>query len=532
ALEAKPTKATIGETFSGDHEFDYDCNQPPGHTFSTEEHHNLHSNNFINLAEEQQYQQQQYHGHGGTFDTYDDHDRIADEDCRDDYLSNEDNNLAVSSTYSSDAEFINIAQEAAAIPSRHYRSSVVNMQQDDFESYAESYGLEEEKLQHADGGDEDGTMLRFIDSEDGQAFSFRTPNPQGYGDVKAMPYITEEHGDGDHTPRTYEDLHQNPSLEATSVGYDSKTLNTNCETLHTDLEGVNYIPTMNEHDVVHDPAYQLDGEGESYDDDEARLAGGFEDIYDNTQNNAAGVSIPQTSSYQYEEDGYIRYNEDDHHPHHQGQHHDELRQQNTFQDTITEFTKDEATHARLETRDDEVHDAHSSQLMDSYLSDRSSESWDEGSYTSKSRGVSRMDSFGDRTEFTEDTRRDNGVIVHMLKNFRDNVQDYRDGNDLDSINEEDEDDSESRYHERASDKKKRSGRRGSRRNPRRDIGEVLGQLGDIGIDLLNETIDKAERVEKGSKNRRRSRGRRSEDPAEKLINSFRDMFSCGAPRHY
>ena len=532
SLEAKPTKATLAETFSGEGEYDFQ----PSHTFSTEEHHNLHTTtqneNYINLADDT--------GHyrnigGGTFDTYEDDDR-NDEDCRDDYLSNEADNL-VASTYSSGAEFMDLRQEAAAVPRLHHRSTV-NMHQDDFEKYAESYGLEEEKLimQETEQEEEgEGIMLQFVDSEDGQAFSFRTSRPEGYGDVIEMPYITEENG-GETTPRTDEGLHQDPSSEATSMGYDSKTLNTNEETLHTDLEGVNYIPTMNEHDVVHDPAYQLDStEGESYDDDEERLAGGFEDIYDSTNNNnnAAGVSIPQTSSYQYEEDGYIRYSEDDHHHHHcGGAAHDELCPQDTYQDSNTEFTKEDATQAGLETQDGDHTEAHMSQIMDSYLSDRSSDSWDEGSYASRSRAVSRLDSF-DGTEFTEDTSRDNGLFVHILKNFRDNVQDYRDGNDLDSIDEED-DDGESHYQEDGpSVKKKRTSlSRTSRKSGSRDIGTVLGRIGDIGIDLLNETIEKAEKAEGRSRNRRRSRGRRGGDPAERIMDSFRDIFSCGAPRHY
>jgi hypothetical protein len=494
-LEAKPTKATLAETFSsgGDGEYHYGA----GHTFSTEEHANRGDEDFLNLAEETE---EYRHRGGGTFDTYENED-----DGRDDYLSNEDDLAA--STYSEGAEFIDLAQEAAQIPSRHYRSTV-NMNQDDFESYAERYGLEEEQLY-----DEDGTILRFVDSEDGQAFSFRTKRPDGYGDVTAMPYITEE---GEN-----EGLQPNPSLEATSMGYDSKTLNTNLETLHTDLEGVNYIPTMNEHDVLHDPAYQLDGEGESYDDDEARIAGGFEDIYDNT--NAAGISIPQNSSYQYEEDGFIRYNDDDHnHPD------DDLRKQDTFQetvgDTITEFTKeDDNTRADGQT-------VLLSQLMDSYLSDRSTESWDEGSYASRSRAVSRLDSF-DGTEFTEDTRRGDGLLLNILKDFRDNVKDYRDGVSFDE--HDDDDDAESQYHENGDGEKRRkskSRRRSSRRKSgKSDLNKVLGELGTIGMNLVSETFEKAQGT---SSDKRRRRSRRGDDPAGRLIESFRDIFSCGAPRNY
>ena len=163
--------------------------------------------------------------------------------------------------------------------------------------------------------------------------------------------------------------------------------------------------------------------------------------------------------------------------------------------------------------------------MDSYLSDRSTESWDEGSYASRSRAVSRLDSF-DGTEFTEDTRRGNGLLVNILKDFRDNVKDYRDGVSFD----EQDDDAESRFHttdEGEKRRKSKSRRRSRKSGKSSELKKVLGELGTIGMDLVSETLEKAN----GDKRRRRS-SRRSDDPTERLMDSFRDIFSCGAPRHY
>lgn len=544
-IEAKPTRTTFAETFSSgddgdfvDDDNDNDNHYPHqddqrhdddeyvmgvNHTFSSEDAYphgvpNLGAS-FINLAEEA--------AHGPSYSEDVDVDDDNDNNGRDDYLSNR---LGTDSTYSSGEDFINLAQEAAAIPSRHFRTTT-GMKEDEFESYAQMYGLEEEEEEEQVMEEEDGAVLQFVDSEDGQAFSFRTRTDH----ARLAATMTYENSSRHY--RTMDiGLQQNVSLEATSMGYEtcSKTLNTNLETLHTDLEGVNYIPTLNEHDVVHDSAYHhgqielhgADGDvadGESYDDDdEQRIGGGGGGYgYDNT--GGVGVPLVPSDSYTYEEDGFIR------HPHHDP--HGGLHKNNTFQETVTTFQDDTITEFTRDTKAAETHDGERtevlSQLMDSYLSDHSSAtSWDEGSYASGSRAVSRLDSF-DGTDFTEDTGRGNGTLMDILKNFRDmNVRDRRD--DI-SYSDDDEDGRSDIEEDGDGQRKRRSSRRRSRRrSSKRDLASVLGQIGAVGMDLLNETIEQTQQGSRSSSRRRRRRG----DQAGKIIDSFRDIFSCGAPSGY
>jgi hypothetical protein len=551
SLEAKPTRVTLAETFSSGEDGDYgyeddhcyhaDHHQHHHrqqqheeveqyvmgvrHTFSSDDEYqhgvpNL-GNSFINLAEEAA----DVHHHGSASYEHDN-----DDNGRDDYLSNR---LGTDSTYSSGEDFINLAQEASKIPSRHFRTTTA-LREDEFESYAQLYGLEEEgdeeHLQERTWHEQDDMVLQFVDSEDGQAFSFRTRANHD----RLVSTVTYENNSSRHYCTVDEDaLQHNVSLEATSFGYEtcSRTLNTNLETLHTGLEGVNYIPTHNDHEVVHDPAYHNiihhgsielhgptrdDAEGESYDDDEERIGG------------AVGVHIAPNSSYMYEEDGYVRSTHSDRE--------DGLLQNNTFQETvttyhddaITEFTRDTNT---LEARDGEYTEV-LSQLMDSYLSDRSSTtSWDEGSYVSASRTVSRLDSF-DGTEYTEDTNRGNGTLMDILKNFRGmNVRDHRGMSYSDDEDGEAETMSDIEEERGDAKRKRRTKQRRSRRRStgsKIDLTSVLGQIGTVGMNLLNETMDQSQQ-----RSRKSSRGRRrSSDQAGKIIDSLRDIFSCGAPSRY
>ncbi|KAG7343372.1 hypothetical protein IV203_021317 [Nitzschia inconspicua] len=552
-LEAKPTRATLAETFSSGDDGD---SADENHYFNTtttheqrqdddDEYHAMRvvvnrtfssedgyqhgvpdlGQSFINLAEEAAYPEQSYRDENYHED--------EDDNGRDDYLSNR---LGTDSSYSSGEDFINMAEEAAQNPSRHFRSTV-NMREDEFESYAQVYGMEDGEEEDM-GREEDDTVLQFVDSEDGQAFSFRTRTDH------ARLATTKTYENSSRHHRTTDcALQENVSLEATSMGYEtcSKTLNTNLETLHTDMEGVNYIPTLNQHDILHDPAYHHHGEielhaatgdladGESYedDDDEHRIGdGGSGTGFDYHHGGALGVHIVPTTSYMYEDDGFIR---DDGGLHQNGTFQETVT---TFQDdTITEYTKDTKT---VETQDGE-RDVVLSQLEDSYLSDRSSTtSWDEGSYASASRNVSRIDSF-DGTEFTEETGRGNGTLLDILKSFRDmNVRSSRNISD----SEDDDDDGEADLLSDIDEDEAKTPRRNSRGNQRRrsrgkstnrDFTSVLGQIGAAGMDLLNETIEQSQQGSSRSSSRRR---RRRSDPTGKIIESLRDIFSCGAPSRY
>jgi hypothetical protein len=557
SLEAKPTRVTLAETFSTGEDGDYGYDDD-------NYHHDDHPNQPYRQQPQLQQQQQQRHleqdeqdlmGFQHTFSSDDEYQhgvpnlgasfinlvdndadvnhyasRSYDEDNydngRDDYLSNR---LGTDSTCSSGEDFINLAQEAANIQSRHFRTTT-SLREDEFECYAQLYGLEEEEEEEQEENgqnihQEDTTVLQFVDSEDGQAFSFHTRANH----ARHATTVTYENNSSRHYRTMGQDfLQQNVSLEATSMGYEtcSKTLNTNLETLHTDLEGVNYIPTHHDQEIVHDPAYYNsihhgtielhsptsdDAEGESYDDDEERIGG------------AVGVHIAPNASYRYEEDGYVRHG-------HNGKE-DGFRHDNSFQDTETTYHDDNFAEFTRDTNADDVHDTEAlSQLMDSYLSDRSSvTSWDEGSYASASRAVSRLDSF-DGTEYTEDTGRGNGTLMDILKNFRDmNVSDRR------GMSYSDDEDGEA---EIVSDVEERGDkttkgiakrRRSKRRSTKRDLTSVLGQIGAVGMNLLNETMEQGKQ---GSRRSPRHHRRRRSDQAGKIIDSLRDIFSCGAPSHY
>jgi hypothetical protein len=549
SLENKSTRVTLVETFSSsgeDGDYGYDDNyfradhrqpHPEGEPYVTDVHRKFSSDDeyqygvpnlgtsFINLVDEAA----DVHYHDSS--SYDDDN---DDNGRDDYLTNR---LGTDSTYSSGEDFINLAQEAAQIPSRHFRTTTA-LREEEFESYAQMYGLEgddedDEGEEYEDDDEEhvreqegDGPVLQFVDSEDGQAFSFRTRTDH----ARLATTLTYENNTSHHYRTIGEDdLQHNASLESTSVGYEtcSRTLNTNLETLHTNLEGVNYIPTHNDHEVVHDPAYHNvvnhgaielhgpatdDAEGESYEDDEERIGG------------AVGVHIAPNASYMYEEDGYVR------HSHHG----DGLQRNNTFQETVTTYHEDTMRDFPRDTKATEVHDGEYteilSQLMDSYLSDRSSTtSWDEGSYASASRTISRLDSF-DGTEFTEDTRRGDGPWMDMMKKFRDmNVRDRREMTDSDD--DDDEVEILSDIEEEGGVETRRTNtkrRRSRRRSSTIDLTSVLSQIGAVGMGLLNDTIEHSQQGSRTSPRRRR----RDRDQAGKIIDSLRDIFSCGAPSRY
>jgi hypothetical protein len=572
SLEAKPTRATFAETFSSGEEepTDYIVRQHRTNTFSS--------------------RNEEMHPHHH----HDDHDDIGhhqpsrskSSSYEDSYLngSNEE-----STAYDSGEEFINLAQEAARIPSRHYRQPTTaitdgqfmhheeyqkntNYDEQHHEEVQQYYdheehyyqqqspqfhpGLEEEKVEeqsyYEDYTDTQHDTIHFVDSETDQVFTFGTQGGSTRHQrtavtvVETSSYDDQQHQQYQQPPgyASYDytshhartaDIRQNQSFDGTSMGYDecSKTLNTNLETLHTDLEGVNYIPTRNnDHDVVHDQAYlpQRNYEGESYDDDEQRIGEG--QYYGS---NHPGNHIPQNASYMYEDDGYIHYQDGE-----EEYYEDDTRfEQVSFQDTVTEYTKDVTSHA-AETRDGDYTEV-ISQLMDSYLSDRSSNSsWDEGSYASPTRNRSRVDSYDD-TEYSDDgstsSRRKGGrTLMDVINKFthmntRDNSYDEDDDEERDDDENEDDGGDDD---ERGKKKKNKKSRRRSRRKSKKgDLETILGNIGSTAMELLNETIDQ---TTKGSakSSRRRSRGgrRRRDDQAGKIMDSFSSIFSCGAPRHY
>ena len=77
------------------------------------------------------------------------------------------------------------------------------------------------------------------------------------------------------------------------------------------------------------------------------------------------------------------------------------------------------------------------------------------------------------------------------------------------------------------DNKKRTKDNQRRRSKAKKGPDTLFErLGEIGIDILNETIDHAERQDSSP------RRRQSRNQGGTIINSFAELFSCGAPSRY
>ncbi|OEU12964.1 hypothetical protein FRACYDRAFT_270255 [Fragilariopsis cylindrus CCMP1102] len=107
-------------------------------------------------------------------------------------------------------------------------------------------------------------------------------------------------------------------------------------------------------------------------------------------------------------------------------------------------------------------------------------------------------------------------FVRILKKFRDmNVGGQKLGS------EEVEEEEYEETNRRAKDGQTRRGR------PSRssDNVNVFERLGEIGIDILNETIEHAEKANMSPRRRGRNQG-------GTIINTFADLFSCGAPSRY
>jgi hypothetical protein len=446
---------------------------------------------------------------------------------------------------SSGEEFINLAHEAkitAGAPSSSRNRCLPNgvVRGGGARVTMQSSGDES----HYYEDDEVATPLEYVDTEE-QAFSFGTRSrEEEYEGEDQITYAGQSYelSMSHHLRRSsaYDGVDRQVSLEATSVGYEttaecSKTLNTNLETLHTDLEGVHYIPTMNEHGmIVQDPAFhaRLQGygdhgfgaEGESYED---------EATYDGP---------PQGGPYLYEDDGTRFTGHDDHNYTFEDETYTEhFREQETYQDTFTEHTRE--THATSYEGYPKV----ISQLVNSYLSDdrSSAASWEEGSFAGASRAISRIDSVEDGSSddgsfegsesCSDDDERShtehNSTLFGLLKS---KLQHLKDRSHL--SDDEDDGDTEIEYLPDAtpsnkSAEAKRAKKRNSidkrrRRRSKKESESLIGRLGELGMDLLNDTMT----PKTSTKSPRRRKD--DEDQTTRIVNSLRDIFSCGAPRRY
>ncbi|MGK3737296.1 MAG: hypothetical protein ACI8RD_011636 [Bacillariaceae sp.] len=504
SLEAKPTRATMAETFSSGEE---------NTAYSEDDDHIIFTKHKRNL-------------------TFSQHDRSRLDD------DGEFIDLAYESSRGN--MFIDLVQEAE-------RNKNAGIDSSQYNSYDEEEGVDQPET------------IQFVDSEDGKVFAI--------------------------TPRVGKKF---CSTEEESIGNEecSKTLNTN-------LDSLNYLPSLSEDDSAqmdqrdlaqnqnnhnHNRFHclQVDiGEGESYEEDDQ--CGG---VYDNGDiHEAEEASIPQGNSELSElydcDDGEMYFPDDNLEdqqqgglfgPNNQVRSYDFEEEGTFFEQLRSEHTRPindgQAQSEHWRSIKEEIHTGHpqsthqngayldtanGEQYLPDALSDRdSNSSWEEGSFgTGASRTMSRIDTayddddddgtyagtldgtYADTLDGTEYYSDDDNTyaetidgdrpFVRILKKFRDmNVGGQKSGN------EEVEEEGYDKTNRRTNDEQKRRGR------PSRssDNVNVFDRLGEIGIDILNETIEHAENANMSP---RRRRGR---NQGGTIINTFADLFSCGAPSRY
>mmetsp|Transcript_19237 Transcript_19237/g.46453 ORF Transcript_19237/g.46453 Transcript_19237/m.46453 type:complete len:716 (-) Transcript_19237:104-2251(-) len=423
----------------------------------------------------------------------------------------------------------------------------------------------------AEGGDDDDDQAFTFGSGE-EEDDFAAPSEMHMMNPNDSHY--DPHHDNFH--HDHDGFHQNHD-EATygDDTYDcSKTLNTNDETLHTNLEGVNFIPMMNGGGMM-DPnthnqqlllAYDDDGGGNAYNRE----------------------SLEHIGSYLYEDDGHVHYEDGDGVLHEvssgEGSGFETTYSEegtfvtgadddgNTFQETLTtEF--DQSLHSGNHRIVDK--------MMDSYLSDQSSvNSWEEGSFAGgASRTVSRVDSMDDDDDYDsgDDERKrapsrrssvaEDRTLMGLFRKFRDmNMpDDSDDDDDDDSLDDDDDEDYDSDYDDEYEDNEyegevpgltestntnsnsertreslgssSRSGRKNRRSSGVKgkhrgqktpEVGDMLNKLGSMSMDFLHDTIEKQKPSKSSKKSRRRSKHDHA-DRTSQLLDSFQTIFSCGAP---
>ena len=506
SLEAKPTRATMAETFSSGEE-NTAYSEDDDHIIFTEPKKNL---------------------------TFSQHDRNRLDD------KGEFTDLAYQSSRGN--MFIDLVQEAE-------RNKNVGIDSSQYSSY------DEEECDIVAGRATTTQMdqpetIQFVDSEDGKVFAI-TPR------VGKKVYATEEE----------------------SIGNEecSKTLNTN-------LDSLNYLPSLSEDDSAqmdqrdltqnqynhnhnHNRFHRLQvdiREGESYEEDDQ--CGG---VYDNGDiHEAEEASIPQGNSELSElydcDDGELYFPDNNLEDHQQGEAFDPNNQVRSydFEEDGTFFEQLRSEHTQpandgpsqsehWRSIKEEIHSGHpqsthqngayldtanGEQYLPNALSDPdSNSSWEEGSFgTGASRTMSRIDTtydddddgtYAETLDGTENYSDDDNTFaeydgdrpfVRILKKFRDmNVGGQKLGS------EEVEEEEYEETNRRAKDGQTRRGR------PSRssDNVNVFERLGEIGIDILNETIEHAEKANMSPRRRGRNQG-------GTIINTFADLFSCGAPSRY
>mmetsp|Transcript_6749 Transcript_6749/g.16577 ORF Transcript_6749/g.16577 Transcript_6749/m.16577 type:complete len:556 (-) Transcript_6749:168-1835(-) len=423
-------------------------------------------------------------------------------------------------------DFIDLVQESSAIKTNNLEDSNYRDHRDDDETHShESYDQPQ--------------TIQFVDSEDGKVFNITRENQNV--DLKGHDGILQN-------VRSLEETNTFENDEC------SKTLNTNTETLYTmqslndvDVEQLNFSNRFrNLHVQVGEKGEDFEARDEvnlhetSDIDGETSQPEGDSLLYDcddgemyipiQAPDDQQG-SIYSDQGVQHEEDGNFfeqlrnvqsRHTNDYQHLEPMGiveevqpENWKSLREQIHFKDQQNVHSQQQKERP------------FSPQLEDPYLSDGNS-SWEEGSFaTGASRTVSRVDTSCnddetydgtyDGTEYySEDEtyveRKGDRPFVRMLKKLRKmNVNDEQSsGESSDEENDENDD-----------DRKKRSKGRRKRRTKNSSVtSTIFNSIRQIGTDILDETIDFAEKQDRLSRSN-------VGNGSDKILNSFTELLSCG-----
>eukprot|EP00536_Pseudo-nitzschia_multiseries_P002978 jgi/Psemu1/284103/fgenesh1_pg.42_\ len=431
---------------------------------------------------------------------------------------------------SSGAEVIDLMRESA-------NRERVGVNRSNYESYEDA---DEDNLVTENGFSQPET-IEFVDSEDGKVFEIPQRDVRGHGGLLQNVRSLDETYNNDDCSKTLNTNHENNQARYMSRTNNDDIDHSNSSDRFRQLQ-VNIEDEPNEECDDGDVAFEVDeyvedpptnqGASELYDCDDGEMY-----FPDDTQEYGHGVQ-----PYGLDEDGnffdHVRVQSRNLH----GQQHLEMVDQQTesknWQSATQQIHLEQSGNAHLYTAND---GPASPQLEDPYQSDGNS-SWEEGSFaTGASRAVSRVDIAGedyDNADEDEEDEEGNSYertvdgsdydsddntyadyhgdrpFVRILKKFRDmNVDDEL------SYDESEEDEDEEDYE----DRKRRSRRNKQKRRSKSKPVTVFERLGELGMDILNETIEHAERQD------RVSRGQDNSDQGGTFINTFADLFSCGAP---
>jgi hypothetical protein len=449
-----------------------------------------------------------------TFSSGEENTAYSEENDRDVNFSDHDR-----SRFEDGAEFIDLSYEASR------QEKFVNLVQD---PPATTGSYEQEHDDTAPENFAQPETIEFVDSEDGKVFNItqESTNKETIG-----------HGGFLQNVRSLDD--------SNTLGIDecSKTLNTNNETLQS-------LPSLNDDDVanmryshgVDNLHVNVGDEGETFEERDPEVTTAYENgNYDEDAQEESQLYDCDDGEMYYAQDGQQRemYSTEDVQVHGyeedgnffeqlrdvQSRHH--VSEYQSYPGPMEGDEEIQPEHWRSVTQQMQYENAQishlnrpvSPHLEDPYLSDANS-SWEEGSFgTGASRTKSRVDDDDDAESYDgSDYSSDDGAytrrqsdrpIVKLLKKFRDDLNVNDEQSRGESSDEEEKIDRD--------DRKMRSRRKQKRRIKKTGSDKFFESIREIGTDILEETIDFAE-----SKDR----------PGSMIMDSFADLFSCGAQSEY